>query len=478
MLRPFVGFAAEFIRIVGGFTLILTGLALMVAEVFVLLVLLGVNFGTHITVFNAQIPPALIPYTLDASALMVVNFFITLFLPTFFLALFGVMMLMRRILWQPRFGWSLVGLWLLSTLVSGVLAGLYAQHFQANGKTQIIQTYALPKGVLTLDVQDSRKMRPFVIPQLEIQGYEGKELKLMIDSDASGESEMQARANAQTLEYRIRQQKASLIFEEQAYYTEGAKFRAQSLHLTLYVPYGQVFTMQPSLAAILRNTLHPYGYEARDLQKDTQWRFEEGELVCLNCPNARKQSQRPLTETAGQWLDVGDFDEIEASGPLSVVIKRGAKSRIEVIGDPNSLAIENNGETLEVRPRASSSTDFATLEISLPYLKSLSLSGAIEVFVEDLQQEKLKLDISGASQVVLSGQIKRLIGDLSGASVLEAFQLETDKAALSLSGASEAKIKAKLAIEADLSGASELRYQGQPSQVDVETSGESTVRRE
>ena len=65
----------------------------------------------------------------------------------------------------------------------------------------------------------------------------------------------------------------------------------------------------------------------------------------------------------------------------------------------------------------------------------------------------------------------------SGASRLDLFDLQIDEGNVALSGASSAGVTVLEELDADLSGASHLEYDGSPQIGDVSTSGGSTITR-
>ncbi|MCL2027908.1 MAG: DUF2807 domain-containing protein [Bacteroidales bacterium] len=140
-----------------------------------------------------------------------------------------------------------------------------------------------------------------------------------------------------------------------------------------------------------------------------------------------------------------------------------------------------------------------TLHIALNVknLKQLGLSGATACQIEDvLTCENLKINLSGASELrgeievhtisaTLSGASKiRLVGEckefnltLSGASDMSGYDMVCDDLKANFSGASSASITVLNNLSAVLSGASTLRYDGNPTIVKSNLSGASTLRK-
>jgi hypothetical protein len=75
------------------------------------------------------------------------------------------------------------------------------------------------------------------------------------------------------------------------------------------------------------------------------------------------------------------------------------------------------------------------------------------------------------------GESQYLNGKLSGASQINAFDLTVEASELSLSGASIAKVWVTKSLNVDASGASSVRYKGNP-EIRKQLSGASTLRQE
>jgi hypothetical protein len=84
--------------------------------------------------------------------------------------------------------------------------------------------------------------------------------------------------------------------------------------------------------------------------------------------------------------------------------------------------------------------------------------------------------LSGASELVVWGSADRENVTASGASRYDALDLEAERCNLSVSGASQALVWVHDRLEADASGASHVRFRGDPLVV-AHTSGASTVTR-
>ena len=136
-------------------------------------------------------------------------------------------------------------------------------------------------------------------------------------------------------------------------------------------------------------------------------------------------------------------------------------------------------------------------EIEMPELHELSLSGATHGTVEsftsshelvlivsgasyldlDTSAGDIEIHLSGASHLNGEGSASNLVAEASGASHLDLSALPVQDAYIFLSGASWAIISLDGQLDADLTGASHIRYIGEPTMGAIQTSGDSTVEK-
>ena len=108
---------------------------------------------------------------------------------------------------------------------------------------------------------------------------------------------------------------------------------------------------------------------------------------------------------------------------------------------------------------------------------NLSLSGASFLDIVDLSAGNVTIDLSGASNLNGKGVADDLLISASGASRLELSDFPVHNVNVVLSGASHATINLDGRLDANLSGASHVRYIGDPTMGNIQTSGDSTVKK-
>jgi hypothetical protein len=198
-------------------------------------------------------------------------------------------------------------------------------------------------------------------------------------------------------------------------------------------------------------------------------------LSCCAQAGVRGNGQRAV-----RALDLAPFNHVEAGSVLKLVIHAGEPARGEISGDANLVElvrVKQKGErlTFEVEKEVDTKLPLQ-VELWIPDLRSLDLSGASSCEALELDQPKLRLNASGASRVVLAGQVGVLICDLSGASRLIARACQAARAEVELSGASKGEISVQEVLSMSCSGASHLEYWGRPTLDRMDTSGAASIK--
>ncbi len=105
----------------------------------------------------------------------------------------------------------------------------------------------------------------------------------------------------------------------------------------------------------------------------------------------------------------------------------------------------------------------------------IQLSGA-STCIGEITAQRIDAELNGASELRLTGVCESLEIDLSGASEAYGYDMVCDHLEADLSGASEAYYTVLKTLSVDLSGASLLRYDGDPRIVERDVSGGSELK--
>lgn len=103
-----------------------------------------------------------------------------------------------------------------------------------------------------------------------------------------------------------------------------------------------------------------------------------------------------------------------------------------------------------------------------------SLSGGSDATIDELIADDLRLESSGSGDVAIAGRVTEQNADISGGGSYRAEDLESQIAAIEISGGGNGTVWVTDSLEANLSGGSDLSYYGNP-QIFESLSGDSEL---
>jgi phage shock protein PspC (stress-responsive transcriptional regulator) len=474
-------------------------------------------------------------------------------IPALAMILLGLRLILRRPPLSRTVSSSLLGLWILGIMGSFAAGLQVARDFQT--KDTYDTTVRLNAIVGPGIVLDSRNVEDhFQWVNLHLAPADSGAAPYVEESfQARGRTEEAARLTAQqTINYTITQHDSTIIFDQGTTLKSSAPYRDQKLTLTLHLPLNKIYRLTPLFIEHLDDDDFTNGHRPNtDGDKSYRARFtREGKFTCLDCPisvdeaddndgdqevsvGVNGQNMKVRVDTDGDEPRVtvsnsearfntdpshygsgrktldgdNDFNEVEVHGAFRVVVRQGDTYKVEAAGRSADLAdvrLDVRGDRLVVRNRAGgdlfSAFDMSKnpilVQVTLPHLQHLELSGACQADVSGFQGDELRLEassassarlnvnvprlelsVSSASRVDLSGAADELSIDGSSASQVEALGLRATRVDLDLSSASQARVHATEELKADLSSGSTAHYTGNPTNVQKDLSSGSTLER-
>jgi hypothetical protein len=201
--------------------------------------------------------------------------------------------------------------------------------------------------------------------------------------------------------------------------------------------------------------------------------------------------------------DLSGFSKVEASSAFQVEITHSQDYGVVITVDEKIepyLDVTVQGDTLRISLRPGLKLSAAAFPlhavVTMPRLTGLELNGATRTTIGgfksgerlgvkisgasqlqgDIETGDVDFGISGASRVALSGKGQKMALEVSGASQGSLDDFVVSEATVELSGASHATVNVTGKLDADVSGASGLRYAGSPTLGSVKSSGSSSIR--
>ncbi len=198
---------------------------------------------------------------------------------------------------------------------------------------------------------------------------------------------------------------------------------------------------------------------------------------------------------------VGNFSSISVSGNYKVILKQDSSMAIKVTADDNLLKYiktEIEGDRLRIYSKRNlCNNGQLVINVGVKNLDEVKASGAVEiesdgkVTTQDLHFKlsgatKVTMDLnagnvttngSGVTELNLKGQATSHDIDLSGVGRVYAFDFVVGSCQIQTSGAGHCEVNVLNSLTVHTSGASDVKYKGNPSSVNADKSGASSVEK-
>lgn len=164
--------------------------------------------------------------------------------------------------------------------------------------------------------------------------------------------------------------------------------------------------------------------------------------------------------------ELAAFDSINLSGVGRLEVTIGKPGPITLTTDDNLLPmilteVTENRLTIREREGINPQTPLV-MSVTTATLKRLTISGAANCSLKNLESDALDVTVSGAATLDATGSAKKLVISLSGAGDIKAFDLHSDDVTVKLSGAGAAEVNVAKTLSAEISGVGTITYLGDP----------------
>jgi hypothetical protein len=162
--------------------------------------------------------------------------------------------------------------------------------------------------------------------------------------------------------------------------------------------------------------------------------------------------------------EIGSFNSISTEGAFDIEIVCQKPASLEIRGDDNILPListEVSNNVLRVRNlRGYSVSQPITLKISVPDLVAVSASGAGNIVVSGVMNERFLIEANGAPTIQASGETKALSIDANGAGKIDTHKLHAAEVRVNSKGVPSVEVYASEQLDVTVSGPSRVVYQG------------------
>ncbi|HEV8589881.1 MAG TPA: head GIN domain-containing protein [Pyrinomonadaceae bacterium] len=177
--------------------------------------------------------------------------------------------------------------------------------------------------------------------------------------------------------------------------------------------------------------------------------------------------------------DLREFKSIESSGAYQMSITCRQTQSFEIEGDDNILPIiktEVRDGVLHINnENGYNPTKPLVIRIAVSDLEQISSTGAGDIHIANVKNDKLALNSNGAANVEASGQTKFVDISSNGAGNIETSKLIADRAKVTVSGAANVDVYASQQLDVNVSGIGSVTYSGNPPVVNKSVSGIGSI---
>lgn len=201
---------------------------------------------------------------------------------------------------------------------------------------------------------------------------------------------------------------------------------------------------------------------------------------------------------------VDPFDEVEVHGAIDVYATSGDHKAVRIEGDENLLRyiiVEDHHGEIEIRTKSGVNlrpTQKIKVYVSAPQYAKLEVTGACNIIGEnqirgkdrlevrvtgagnikmDVDAPDLKAEISGAGKMALTGRTRDFDAQISGAGKVSCYELLAERTKVEISGAGSAEVYASVSLDAQVSGAGNVRYRGEAQDIKQQLSGAGSIKK-
>jgi hypothetical protein len=201
---------------------------------------------------------------------------------------------------------------------------------------------------------------------------------------------------------------------------------------------------------------------------------------------------------------VSDFKNVEVGGAAKVLVSQGDHPSVKIETDENLLPyieVHQSGDKIYIQEKKGFNlkpTNGLHIYVTAPVYRSIDASGACDIIGQnkitnpeslemhvsgagdirmDIDAPQLSAEVTGSGSIYLKGQTKDVTLDLTGAGHAHCYDLLSENTKVEISGAGSAEVYASVKLDAQVSGAGDVKYKGNASDVNQHVSGAGSVKK-
>ena len=177
--------------------------------------------------------------------------------------------------------------------------------------------------------------------------------------------------------------------------------------------------------------------------------------------------------------ELNNFTSITLLGSIDVNIKTSESNNCVVVADDNLIPyikteVVNNKLNISLN-ESYSSEDKLVVNINTPNYDEVSLSGSGNINILDFKNNNLSLNISGSGNITGNGEVETLVVKINGSGNLMSKEIKSKSATITINGSGDGEVFASDSISAKINGSGNIKYFGNPENVDSIINGSGDI---
>ena len=178
--------------------------------------------------------------------------------------------------------------------------------------------------------------------------------------------------------------------------------------------------------------------------------------------------------------ELNNFTSIILLGSIDVNIKTSESNNCVVVADDNLIPyikteVVNNKLNISLN-ESYSSEEKLVVNINTPNYDEVSLSGSGNINILDFKNNNLSLNISGSGNITGNGEVETLVVKINGSGNLMSKEIKSKSATITINGSGDAEVFASDSISAKINGSGNIKYFGNPENVDSIINGSGNIK--
>ena len=177
--------------------------------------------------------------------------------------------------------------------------------------------------------------------------------------------------------------------------------------------------------------------------------------------------------------ELNNFTSITLLGSIDVNIKTSESNNCVVVADDNLIPyikteVINNKLNISLN-ESYSSEEKLVVNINTPNYDEVSLSGSGNINILDFKNNNLSLNISGSGNITGNGEVETLVVKINGSGNLMSKEIKSKSATITINGSGDGEVFAGDSISAKINGSGNIKYFGNPENVDSIINGSGDI---